>query len=333
MQIWRERDEIDLSPSVVTIGIFDGVHRGHQQIIKRLVATAKQRSQRAVVMTFSPHPSVLHAPQPVKLIQSLADRLDTLETLGVDACWLVEYNWDLARLSPEDFIKNYFVDALQASAVIVGKDVRFGTNNTGDLHTLQDLGDRYGFEVEALDDILDPQESLRFSSTRIRELLSAGKMEQVRELLGRDYRVRGEVVKGFQRGRLLGFPTANLGHCEDLVVPAHGVYAGLLVRSVDTGEGDLKAVEHLPAAISVGDNPHFSGTKTTIEAHVLGRGDLDLYGQNVAVDFRKCLRPMLKMNSLDELLAQMDKDILETAAVLGVPAAGRIDPAVVTADC
>lgn len=319
--------EADDFASVVTIGIFDGVHRGHQQILQTVVQTAKKQNLQAVALTFDPHPSYVHRREdPVKLIQPLTDRLDTMAALGLDLVWVVPYLSELAQLTPRQFVQEYFVEVLQAKTVVVGHDTRFGINNSGNIETLRKLGEEYGFNVIEVSDILDRTQQ-RYSSTAIRALLKQGEVKAAAKMLGRNYRLRGVVEKGKQLGRKLGFPTANLGQIEGLMVPGQGVYAGLLVRKVP----GTSAVEHLPAAISVGTNPQFGGQKVTVEAHVLGRSDLNLYGENVAIDFRQWLRPMLQLDSVDELLEQMDDDLRKCAQILGVPPAGRIDPDAVKA--
>ncbi|MDO4612627.1 MAG: bifunctional riboflavin kinase/FAD synthetase [Actinomycetaceae bacterium] len=329
MELWHDRGDIPQGlSSVATIGIFDGLHVGHRRVLSRLVECARERSCAAVAVTFDPHPATLHAPQRgVELILPLEDRLHAMAALGVDATWVVPYTWDLAALSPEDFVRSYFVEALGAEAIVIGRDVRFGRDNAGDVETLRELGARFGFSVESVADVCDPERERRYSSTWVRELLSQGRVSEAAAILGRPYRLRGTVVRGFQRGRELGFPTANLDAADVGMVPADGVYAGWLVHSVP---GTL-AVEQLPAAISVGTNPQFDGVRRTVEAHVLGRSDLDLYDQSVAIDFVERLRPMLKMASVEELLDQMDEDLRECAAILGVPCTGRVAPGSVTA--
>lgn len=328
MEIWAAETDLPAGlESVATIGIFDGVHKGHQRILKTVVGQARQRGVSSVAMTFDPHPSYLHAPDnPTKLIQPLADRLHTIAALGIDAVWVVPYTWDLAGLGALEFIEEYFVRSLGVQAMVVGEDIRFGRHNQGTIETLCELGQSFDFRVQQIPDILDT-DGQRYSSTRVRELLGKGQVASAANILGRSYRLRGVVESGFQRGRQLGFPTANLGQLSGLVLPADGVYAGILERSVPGTE----AVEHLPSAISVGTNPQFDGQMTTVEAHVLGRSDLNLYGESVAIDFREHLRPIMKFKSVEELLAQMDQDILHSAEILGVPPTGRVDPAAVTA--
>lgn len=328
LQIWEGLAEIPAGQaSVVTIGVFDGLHRGHQKLIERTVRRAQEQNLPAVVVTFDPHPLTLHRPDlRVQLITSVADRLDGMEAMGVDATLVEPYCAELAAQTAEEFVYRYFVEALGVQLLVVGEDVRLGRKNAGDASLLVELGKKWGFEVEVVTDICSP-EGRRWSSTWVREALLDGDVAEAARVLGRHHRLRGEVVHGFKRGRALGFPTANLAANGIGVVPADGVYAGWLVRWV--GE---HGTEHLPAAISVGTNPQFSAENRTVEAHVLGRADLDLYGQEIAIDFVERLRPMQKFESLDALTSQMDEDLRRTARVLRVPVSGRVDPALVTAE-
>ena len=328
MEIWTNAPKLEKDErSVAAIGIFDGVHRGHTRILKTVVERARRAGDKAVAITFSPHPSQLHNPEnPTLLIQPLPDRLDAMAALGLDATWVVPYTWDLANQTPQSFIDHYFVAGLHVRELVVGEDVQFGKGNRGDIETLREAGRTRDFQVIEIADITD-DEARRYSSTRVRECLAKGDVQGAARILGRCYRLRGIVERGFRRGRQLGFPTANLGGTEGLAIPADGVYAGHLVRSVP----GTSAVEHLPAAISVGTNPQFAGEKTTVEAHVLGRADLNLYDEPVAIDFQARLRPMLKLESVEKLQSQMDEDLRACSEILGVPPAGRVNPEEVTA--
>ncbi|MDO5747045.1 MAG: bifunctional riboflavin kinase/FAD synthetase [Actinomycetaceae bacterium] len=328
MNIWNCPADIPADFScVATIGIFDGVHKGHRVIIDKVIDAARERSIASAVLTFDPHPATIHCPEAdVRLIMPVQDRLNTLEAMGVDATWLATYDRELSLLTPDDFVRQYFVEALGARHIIVGEDVRFGLNNSGDLTTLSELGNQYNFTVESVADMCD-DDGHRWSSTRVRQLLSEGDVLGAGRILGRAYRLRGEVQHGYKRGRDLGFPTANLPASDLGVVPADGVYAGWLIRTVP----GTSSVEKLPAAISVGTNPQFNNTSVTVEAHVLGRADLNLYGEQVALDFVRHIRPMMAFDSVETLLERMDDDLLQTARILGVPPAYRVDPAKVTA--
>lgn len=330
MQIWRKPEDVpaDLTRTVVTIGIFDGVHRGHHAVIAQTVKTARELNALAVALTFHPHPKLVHEPgTDLQLVTSLEDRLERLEALGLDAVYVQEYTLDYARATPEEFVSNQIVRELRAVGVVVGEDVRFGCQNMGDAATLQTLGAKYDFGVTLVDDLCQGEDARRWSSTWVRELLERGDVAGARDVLGRWHRLRGRVVHGHKRGRLLGFPTANLAAEDVGVVPADGVYAGWLIRHVP----ESTATEYLPAAISIGSNVQFEATERTVEAHVLGRADLDLYGEEVAIDLVEYLRPMLAFDSVDELLDQMDEDLRQTAETLGVPVSGRVDPAAVLA--
>lgn len=323
MRVWRNLAEVPGNQrSVVTIGNFDGMHRGHRRVVEACVERAKRLGVPSVALTFDPHPRAVHSPgTDAPLIMSLNSRLDSMATTGLDATLVAHYDPSLFSLSAEEFVSEYLVDRLGVLEVVVGEDFRFGRGNEGDITALQRLGNRYGFSVAMVTDVADSQ-GRRWSSSWVRRLLAEGAVNQAAEVLGHPYRLVGTVEHGEKRGRTLGFPTANLNAGQSVLAPADGVYAGWLVRDVP---GHSQAQEFLPAAISVGTNPQFDGQQRTVEAHVLGRSDLDLYGQQVAVVFTKHLRPMMRFDSVDQLLDQMDEDLRQTAAVLGVRAAGRVD--------
>ena len=328
MEIWRSLDEIPQGlSSVVTIGNFDGMHEGHRKVISAAVTDAHAMKVQAIACTFDPHPRQVHNPDsPLKLISPLRDRLDAMAAAGLNATFVIHYDESVYTLTPREFVEKYVVDALGAAEVVVGKDFRFGRNNSGDLETLSALGEEFGFTVTSVDDVTAP-EGRRWSSSWVRQLLEEGDVSGAARVLGHLHRIRGTVEHGYKRGRELGFPTAN--RCNDIegVVPGDGVYAGWLVRHI----GESGAAEFLPAAISVGTNPQFDGEVRTVEAHVLGRSDLNLYGENVSIMFVSRIRPMESFESLDALLSQMDEDLRISAYVLGVGVPTRVDPKAVTA--
>ncbi|WP_116948306.1 bifunctional riboflavin kinase/FAD synthetase [Jiangella endophytica] len=318
MHRWTDLDQVPpgFGPSVVTIGNFDGVHLGHRQVLTRMVADARAAGRapgtQAVAVTFAPHPLQLHRPDEAPpLITGVRDKLELLASTGLDAVLVQPYTWEFARQSPEEFVRRFLVDGLHAVTVVVGRDVRFGWQNAGDLSTMLALGERYGFSVEVIDDVSTPEGGRRWSSTWARELLLLGDVAGAGEILGRPHRMRGVVVEGDKRGRELGFPTANLSSDADGLVPADGVYAGWL--SVVAGEP-----ERLPAAISIGTNPTFSGVSRRVEAYVIGRTDLDLYGDEILLEFVERLRPTVKFDSIDDLVATMTDDVAKARVVLGV---------------
>ncbi len=313
---------------VVTIGNFDGMHNGHRRVVSSCVERARKRGVDAVAITFDPHPTQVHRPEVgLQLISPLRDRLDAMAASGLDATLVVHYDASVYRLEPEEFVVEFLVDRLGAIEVVVGEDFRFGRLNTGTVDTLRELGRRYGFDVTMVTDIQAP-EGRRWSSSWVRQLLAEGDVAGAARVLGHLHRIRGTVEHGFKRGRALGFPTANLQGGIEGVVPADGVYAGWVVRTVPGTE----SAEFLPAAISVGTNPQFDGVERTVEAHVLGRSDLNLYGERIAITFVSRIRPMKSFDSLDELLTAMDDDLRRTAYVLGIAVAGRVDPDTVTAN-
>ncbi|PJI94400.1 bifunctional riboflavin kinase/FAD synthetase [Luteimicrobium subarcticum] len=334
MQVWTGLDQVPASfgPTVVTIGNFDGVHRGHAEVCRAIAARAREDGAHAVAVTFDPHPLAVHRPEHApELITGVRDRLDLLAEAGLDAVLLVRYTLDFAAQTPEEFVVRYLVDGLRAQRVVVGRDVRFGRDNSGTLETMVALGARHGFVVEVVGDVgatTEPAHA-RWSSTYVRELLAQGDVVAAAGVLGRPHRLRGEVVHGDARGRELGFPTANLGAVADGtpvqgLVPADGVYAGWLVRSPGT-----PAAERLPAAVSIGTNPTFDGQERRVEAYVLDRTDLDLYGEEVVVELVERLRPTLRFEGddwLEQLLAAMNDDVARTRAVLGLdPGAPLVD--------
>lgn len=329
MKIWYHESDIpvDFGDTALTIGIFDGVHKGHSEILAQTVAVAREKEILALALTFQPHPRTVHHPgQELKLVTSLEDRLERLEAAGIDIVFVQHYDLEFAATPPEQFIEDLLVKKLHAKAVVVGQDVRFGKNNRGDGQLLSEVGTKLGIDVRIISDICDSS-GRRWSSTWVRDLLAQGDVAGAAKVLGRPHRIRGVVEHGFKRGRELGFPTANLFASNLGEIPAQGVYAGWLGQEVP----GTKAVIKLPAAISIGMNPQFDGDRLTVEAHVLGRSDLNLYGQEISIEFIEYLRPMLKFDSVAQLLAQMDDDLRRCALVLGVPVAYRVNPADVTA--
>lgn len=309
MQIWHGLDEVprpDAGPCVVAIGKFDGVHLGHAQVLAKARAYADERGLPMYVVTFDPHPAAVLRPEIApKMIGSLSDRLERLATHGADAVLVVPFTLELAAVTAEQATRAVLADALHAKVVVVGADFRFGSGAAGDVTMLRLMGAAYGFIVHAVDLQADAVD--KFSSTRVRELLAVGDVATAATVLGRPYAVTGPVIRGQQRGRDLGFPTANLEIPDELVAPLDGVYAGWLVDGAD----------RYPAAISVGDNPTFIGASHRVEAYVLDRTDLDLYGKKVAVEFVAWIRDMLPFDGIENLIEAMKGDVEETRRVLG----------------
>jgi riboflavin kinase / FMN adenylyltransferase len=304
---WTDPSETPaaLRPCVVTLGNFDGVHRGHRAVLNALVDAGHRFGLPAVAITFEPHPiAVLRPEQAPELIAPAAIRDDLIADSGIDGLLVLDFTTEFAQQSPEDFVRAVFVRGLDARCVVVGMDTRFGYRNSGDVSTLADLGEQLGFEVVALDDVGDGE---RFSSTVVRDHLRAGEVGEAARILGRPHRVVGTVVHGNHRGKALGYPTANLSADSVGLVPLEGVYAGWVTR-LDLLEGERDRT--MPAAISVGTNPTFqTHDRRTVEAYVLDRDDLDLYDERIMVEFTAHIRPTLKFESVDELLEAMGKDV------------------------
>ncbi|MDQ2755933.1 MAG: bifunctional riboflavin kinase/FAD synthetase [Actinomycetota bacterium] len=313
MHVWSSLDDIptDLGRTVVTLGNFDGVHKGHRAVLSRVVERATTLGLTSVAVTFEPHPvAVLYPERAPEMLLSLTQRTDLLAQTGLDATLVLTFTREFAQLTPEDFVQQVFVDALRAAVVVVGKDTRFGVRNTGNVDTLSELGDRLGFEVVALDDI---GHGARWSSSMVRGQLAAGDVEGAADVLGRPPLLAGTVVHGDHRGRELGYPTANLSADVEGLVPADGVYAGWLTR---VGEPVGSLDRTLPAAVSIGTNPTFQGTERRVEAYVLDRTDLDLYGERVTYELVRRLRPTLRFEGIEPLVAQMETDVAQCREIL-----------------
>ncbi|MFJ3225160.1 bifunctional riboflavin kinase/FAD synthetase [Streptomyces sp. NPDC086783] len=304
MQRWRGLEDIpeDWGRSVVTIGSYDGVHRGHQLIIRHAVDRARELGVPSVVVTFDPHPSEVVRPgSHPPLLAPHHRRAELMAELGVDALLILPFTTEFSKLSPADFVAKVLVDKLRAKAVVEGPNFRFGHKAAGDVGFLREQGRTYDFEVEVVDLYVtgDAGGGEPFSSTLTRRLIADGDIQGAREILGRPHRVEGVVVRGAQRGRELGFPTANVETLPHTAIPADGVYAGWL-----HAQGEI-----MPAAISVGTNPQFDGTERTVEAYAIDRIGLDLYGLHVAVDFLAFVRGQARFDSIDELLVAIRDDV------------------------
>ncbi len=315
MQGWHGLDDVpdDWGRCVVTIGVFDGVHRGHQKMVSRAVAMAHDLGLPSVVVTFDPHPDEVvrpgtHTPR----LTTARHRGELLAGLGVDAVCVLPFTLEFSRMSPDEFVQKVLVDRLHAAGVVVGENFRFGHKAAGDVETMRTLGEKYDFVAEGVPLAGD---GAAISSTLIRERLAAGDVEAAARLLGRPHRVEGVVVRGHRRGRDLGVPTANVEPPERMAIPADGVYAGwmecLAVGEVPAAYPGVR----WPAAISVGTNPTFAGGERTVEAHAIGHDDLELYGVHLAVDFGYRLRDNLRFDSVEALIEQMRRDIEQALAL------------------
>lgn len=302
MERWRGLEQVPGSwgRCVVTIGVFDGVHFGHQRIIRRAVERAGELGVPAVVMTFDPHPSeVIRPGTHPAVLTSQRYRADLVERLGADVVLVVPFTAEFARHSPAEFVHEVLVERLHVKAVVVGQNFRYGHKVAGDIASLTADGRRFGFTVEAVE--LEGSGDTTWSSTYVRSCVAAGDISAANAALGREHRIEGVVVRGDGRGREIGYPTANLEPAPFAAVPADGIYAGRLLR---------RGKEHV-AAVSIGTNPTFAGTERRVEAFVLDFDD-DLYGEHVALAFTARLRDTVRYDGLEPLLEQMAVDVART---------------------
>lgn len=291
--------------TVATIGVFDGVHRGHQVLLGRARGQADVRGLPLVAVTFDPHPmAVVGARVAPPSLASVARRVELLQAHGADAVRVLAFDEAMSQLSPDEFIERLLVDELALRDLVIGEDFRFGRGASGTVATLRDAGEEFGFDVTAVPLIGDGTQ--RWSSTHARELIERGDVVAAASVLGRPYSLEGIIVHGDHRGRELGYPTANLSWPVGATVPADGVYAGWLVV----------AEQALPAAISVGTNPQFDGLDRRVESYVLDRDDLDLYGLPVEVQFVDRLRGQQAFVDVPTLVGQIGRDVDQARAIL-----------------
>lgn len=297
---------------VVTIGVFDGVHRGHAAIIGEAVELARQRDVPSVLITFVPHPSEVVRPgSHPPVLTSIVRRAELVEALGVDVFCALPFTLEFSKLPPDEFAYRVLVEQLHATGVVVGENFRFGHKAAGDVETLRRLGRTFGFSADGVELLSDDGTVL--SATYVRSCVQAGDVTRAAAALGRPHRVDGVVERGDERGRLLGFPTANLRTDQWAAIPADGVYAGRVVRLDERGrtvDGPLGA-----AAISVGTNPTFEERQRRVESYVLDF-DGDLYGDALGVEFVARLRGQERYVRVDDLIDQMHRDVARTREIL-----------------
>jgi riboflavin kinase/FMN adenylyltransferase len=312
VQIWRSLDDVpaDLDRTAVVIGNFDGVHLGHQHVVREARVAADAEGLHVVAVTFDPHPMAVLRPEHAPVtITDMESRAGLLRAAGVDDVLALPFDREIASWSPEEFARRVLADTLHAAVVVVGANFRYGSRAAGDVATLTASGENLGFRTVGVPLDGGPQV---WSSTYIRTCLAAGDVAGAAQALGRPFVVRGVVVRGDQRGRELGFPTANVPTRQMTAAPADGVYAGWL-RRLDTGE-------RYPAAISVGTNPTFDGERERrVESYVLDRDDLELYDVDVEVSFVDRIRGMVRFDDVESLVETMHDDVRRAHEILGRP--------------
>ncbi len=315
MQRWHGLESVPTSwgHCVVTIGVFDGIHRGHQAIIADAVRMAGERGLPSVLITFVPHPSEVVRPgSHPPVLTSIVRRAELVEQLGVDVFCALPFTLEFSKMAPDEFVHRALVERLHASAVVVGENFRYGHKAAGDVALLDRLGHRFGFSAHGIPLLTEDDRPL--SATYVRSCVQAGDVTTAAEVLGRPHRVDGVVERGDQRGRELGFPTANLRTDEWAAVPADGVYAGRVVRLDEWGR-TRPGPPLGTAAISVGTNPTFEVRQRRVEAYVLDFSG-DLYGATLGIEFVERLRGMEKFDSVDALVTQMHADVDRTRTIM-----------------
>lgn len=295
----------EAKPTVVTVGMFDGFHRGHAMLFSRVEDEAAKLDARSAIVTFEPHPLEVLAPDRAPcVLTTIEQRLALFEEHGVDIVLVLTFDEKLASLEPEDFVRVMLVGDLHVRKVMVGEDFRFGHNRAGDLGTLAELGTRFGFEAEAIGLLGEGEKKI--SSSDVRRLIAAGDVTRAAGLLGRNYRLAGSVVEGDKRGRRLGFPTANLAPDHRACLPGNGVYAGWFVA----------ASRRLPGVINVGTRPTFKESDPPLcEIHIFDL-DEDLYGSSGEVEFEAFLRPEQRFDGVEALVAQISADASQARSML-----------------
>lgn len=295
-------------PSVVAIGVFDGVHFGHQALTSAALSIAKSNNLKSVALTFDPHPMTVVRGMNIQSLTSITRRKQLLLDLGIEHVHVCDFGSVRAAQTPAEFIREVLVSKLGATHIVIGKGFRFGRGASGSAEDFREAG----LSVQEIDQVV--LEGARVSSTRIRESIAAGEISAANQMLTRPHRYQGIVVGGLKRGRELGYPTANLKPLFTQSAPADGVYAGFL-SILNSAE---QVLEQWPAAISVGTNPTFNDvTERVVEAYALDETTLDLYDKLAAVDFVAQIRPMIAFGSITELVAEMAQDVRKSRDILG----------------
>ena len=323
--IWHSLADVPegLGGSAVSIGNFDGVHRGHREVIEQLIGAARQRALVPVALTFSPHPRhVMGDGDRPPLVTSYEDRNRLLVEAGVEGVLDLEFTVEFAQATAEEFVRDVLVEGLGMRCIVVGEDIRFGRANAGNLETMRELGEKYGFDVVTIDDHgIGAAAISRVSSSAVRTSLLEGDVDRAARMLGRLHTVTDVVHHGYKRGRELGFPTANLGPTPCGLVPGDGVYAGFItvVQQADAHRG-TPPLQRAAATISIGTNPTFTAEDGTaprmVEAYVHRPHHLDLYGDTVRLEFIARQRPTLRFDGIEALIAQMEEDVRVTRRTL-----------------
>ncbi|MFN8323049.1 MAG: bifunctional riboflavin kinase/FAD synthetase [Chitinophagales bacterium] len=307
MRVFRDLDHLPIfKNSVVTIGTFDGVHKGHQKLIDRISFMAGQQNGESIIVTFHPHPRIVINPQDksLRLLNTIDEKISLLEKYGVDNVVIVPFSRSFSEQSAEAYVSDFLVKSFHPKHIVIGYDHKFGKNRTGDYQLLEKLKDQYGYSMEEISkEMLD---DIGISSTKIRDSLQLGDIKMANELSGHYYTLRGTVVRGLQNGRKLGYPTANIQvNDEYKLIPRKGIYV-VKVRYQQ---------ELLNGMLSIGYNPTFEGKEQTIEVNILDF-DKDIYGESLTLEFIRYIRDEKKFDSLEALIEEIKNDERITRSVL-----------------
>lgn len=314
MRVFRDLNDLpEFKNSVITIGTFDGVHKGHQKLIERINFLARQNEGESIIITFHPHPRIVINPEDksLRLLNTIEEKVSLLEMYGVDNVVIVPFSRDFSEQSAQDYISNFLVKNFRPKSIVIGYDHKFGKDRVGDYHLLEQMKGLYGYTMEEI--TKETLDDIGISSTKIRNSLQSGDIALANDLLGHNYTLTGTVVRGLQNGRKLGFPTANLQvNDEYKLIPKTGIYAVRVYSS--QWPGDSKPVTHYNGMLSIGYNPTFEGKEQTIEVNILDF-DADIYGNTLTLEFVDYLRDEKKFNSLDDLIEAIKQDEWNTRKI------------------
>lgn len=306
MRVFRDLNNLPVfKNSVLTIGTFDGVHKGHQKLIERINIQAKENDGESIIVTFHPHPRIVINPEDksLRLLNTIEEKISLLETYGVDNLVIVPFSRDFSEQSAEEYISNFLVKNFQPKNIVIGYDHKFGKNRSGDFHLLEKMKEQYGYSMEEISK--ETLDDIGISSSKIRNSLQQGEIKLANELLGHNYTLTGTVVRGMQNGRKLGFPTANIQvNDEYKLIPKTGIYVVRVHVANETHKGML----------SIGYNPTFEGKEQTIEVNILDF-DKDIYGSSLTLEFIDFIRNEKKFDSIEALIEEIKNDELVTRKV------------------
>ncbi len=314
MRVFRDLNDLpEFNNSVITIGTFDGVHKGHQKLIERINTLAAEQGGESIIITFHPHPRIVINPQDktLRLLNTIEEKTELLEKYGVDNTVIVPFSRDFSEQSAQEYVSNFLVKNFRPKSIVIGYDHKFGKDRSGDYHLLEQMKSMYGYSMEEISK--ETLDDIGISSTKIRNSLQSGDIALANDLLGHSYRVTGTVVRGLQNGRKLGYPTANLQVADEYkLIPKTGIYA-VRVYSEQWPQG-APANGYYHGMLSIGYNPTFEGKEQTIEVNILDFNH-DIYGNTITLEFVEYLRDEKKFNSLEDLIEAIKGDEVNTRRI------------------